>query len=286
MIDAFLVGIAPQHVPALLAALALPLLVLAVRRRFPVRVMPPPVRQWAAWMLGLSAAVHLALPLGHSDTVLLTVGFLGSGAAFAWFAMRAWEGRSWRLGSSLLVVATLVAYLVVAGSGQEEPDQVGIATALVELAALGLALIPVREPGRPRRFVRFVGSTATVAATFLVGTTIWIGSFLAHTAPPSTTDATAATAATAANAIAHDGDHAHEHDHAARAQAGIVMRPPGDHHVTAAQQLAADRLAAATRKAMTRYASLDAARAAGYELPKPGTGPDVHLDNEDRKSVV
>ena len=52
------------------------------------------MRQWAAWLLGISAAVHLALPLGHFDGPLLTVAFLGSGAAYAWLALRAWEGRT------------------------------------------------------------------------------------------------------------------------------------------------------------------------------------------------
>ena len=61
--------------------------------------------------------------------------------------------------SALLLVATLIAYLVVAGAGGEEPDQVGIATALVELAALGLCLVPVAASRRgPSAFARFAGS--------------------------------------------------------------------------------------------------------------------------------
>ncbi len=298
-VDAFSVGIAPQHVPALVAALLLPVVVLVVRRlRSPSGSRPPTdlghfsgtgapesskiaavgaVRLWAAWLLGTAAAVHLALPLGHHDGPVLTLAFLGSGAAYAWLAMRALEGRSWRLLSALLLIATLVSYLVVAGSGGEEPDQVGIATALVELAALGLCLVPTREPGRPRRFKRFVASSATIFATFAVGTTIWIGSFLAHAA--SDTDVAAASDGSV-GAVAHTGDHAHEHDHAARAQAGVIMRPIVDHHPTAAQQQAANRLAAATKEATERYATLDAALAAGYELPSPGTGTDVHMDNK------
>src|SRR4029450_2714179 len=133
---------------------------------------------WVAWLLGISAAVHLALPLGHFDGLLLAAAFVGSGAAYAWLAVRAVEGRSWRLLSAALVVATLVAYLVGTGTGGEEPDQVGIATALVELAALGLCLVPSREPGRPRRFRRFVASSATVAATVLGGVTVWGGGVL------------------------------------------------------------------------------------------------------------
>lgn len=291
--DAFLVGIAPQHVPALVAAAILPVLVLVARRlrlRPPGELRPPggsghtpppparPVgvlRRWAAWLLGIAAAVHLALPLGHFDGPLLAAAFVGSGAAYAWLAIRALEGRSWRLWSALLIVSTLVAYLIVTGAGGEEPDQVGIATALVELTALGLCLVPVREPGRPRRFARFAGSAATVGVTFAVGVVVWVSSFLAHAA----TDTDVSTDPEGAvEAIGHTGDHAH--DHVARAQAGIIMRPIAGHHLTPAQQQAADRLATATKQAMARYASLDAALAAGYRLPQPGTGTDVHLENK------
>lgn len=228
------------------------------------------VEKWAAWLLGIASAVHLALPLGHFDGPVLTIAFLGSGAAYAWLAMRAWEGRSWRLPSALLIVATLTSYLVVAGAGGEEPDQVGIATALVELAALGLCLVPARATGRPRRFVRFAGSAGTVFMTLVVGAAIWITSFVAHTSTPDG----------AAGTVGHTGDHAHEHDHAARAQAGVIMRPIAEHHPTTAQREAADRLAAATREATRRYATLEAALAAGFALPKPGTGTDVHMDNQ------
>jgi len=286
--EAFWVGIAPQHAPALVAAAILPVLVIAARRfrtrtRAELGLTGAPLRPtgtlevWAAWLLGIAAAVHLALPLGHFDGPLLAVAFVGSGAAYAWLAMRALEGRSWRLLSALLLIATLIAYLVVSGVGGEEPDQVGIATALVELVALGLCLVPVRQPGRPRRFARFVGSAATVAITFGVGVVVWVSSFLAHAA--TDTDV-ASNPEGAVEAVGHTGDHAHEHDHVARAQAGVIMRPIAGHHPSATQQEAAAQLADATSKAMARYANLDAALAAGYKLPKPGTGTDVHLENK------
>lgn len=326
LIDAFGVGIAPQHVPALMAALLLPVLVFIVRRiRRPIEAQPAvpvratetrettgvgagsagPVRGWVAWLLGVAAAVHLALPLGHYDGPLLAVAFLGSGAAYAWLAIRAWEGRSWRLLSALLIVATLIAYLAVAGTGREEPDQVGIATALVELAALGFCLVPggrtatarpTGERGQGRglgqglglgrgqgtvrlaraRMGRVAGSASFVAITFVVGAVVWVGSFAAHAA----SDTDVSTADSVVDGVGHSGDHAHEHDHAARAQAGVIMRPVVDQHPSVGQQLAADRLAAATREATRRYADLDAAIAAGYALPKPGTGMDVHLENK------
>ena len=317
-IQTFAVGIAPDHLAALIAALLLPLVVLFARRLRGASApadqhllgqsdvdgqtattvaptvplgQPATVRIWVAWLMGISAAVHLALPLGHFDGALLTLAFVGSGVAYAWLALRAWEGRSYRLWSSLLVVATLIAYLVVTGSGGEEPDQVGIATALIELAALGLCLVPTRSPDRPKRWRRFVASTATITATFLVGVVIWIGSFAAHAA---TDGDVATTPADATEAVEHSHDVAglpaqvppdgHAHDHAARAQAGIIMRPQEEHTATAEQQAAAAALADATRAAMTRFARLPDAIAAGYLLPAKATGPDVHLENKAYKS--
>ena len=307
---AFFAGIAPEHVPALLAALLLPVLWWLVRRfqrtdsahpGAPVRVAGsagttgslwtaasawtaapvdrPPLmltERWAAALLAVSAAVHLALPLGHLDGPLLALGYVAAGAGYAWLVVRVRRGRRWRLPAALLTVATLVAYLAVAGTGSEEPDQVGIATALVELAVLGLALVPLREPGRPRRFARFAGSAAMVTAVVLVGAVVWVGSFLSHR---STGDTQAQLAAGTAPAVGHAHDHGH--DHAARAQAGVVMRPSaGGHHPTEAQQRAAEALAAQTRTALARYRSLDAALAAGYRRPGFGaTGTDVHLEH-------
>jgi hypothetical protein len=58
------------------------------------------------------------------------------------------------------------------------------------------------------------------------------------------------------------------------------MRPVADEAPTADQQRAADALAAATRTATARYASLDAALADGYQLPAVAHGPDVHVPNK------
>lgn len=287
-VQAFVVGFAPMHVPALIAGLLAPFIVLVVRRmRYPSvpgestvdikRPAPTVLRQWAAWLLGVSGAVHLALPIGHFDGPLLTVGFLGSGAAFVWLGLRAWEGRSWRLWSALLLVATLLAYLIVSGTGGEEPDQVGVATALIELVALGLCLVPAREAQRPKRFKRFAGSFGTVAVTLLVGTAVWIGSFAAHAATDHDVSVEDAVDGTT---VGHAADHEHAHDHAARAQAGVVMRPQSSAHPTVEQVAGAQRLADATKAAMVKYARLADALAAGYALPPGGQGPDVHLENK------
>jgi hypothetical protein len=210
--------------------------------------------------------VHLALPLGHTDSGWLTAGFLASGIAYAWLALRVVDGRSWRLPAALLVVATLVGYLVVVLRGGEESDQVGIATALVELTVFGLATVPPREPGRPRWLRRGAAAAATLVLAYVVGAAVWVGAFVAHEE--------------AGTAVAATGGHAHGHDHAARAQAGVVMRPTAEHHPTAAQAAAADRLAVETVAAARRYADIAAARAAGYRASLGETGWDVHLEND------
>lgn len=262
-IGAFFAGIAPEHALALAVALVLPMFITLIRGR------GTPIDQWAAVLLAVSAAVHLALLLAHRDSPLLTVGFLGSGVAYAWLALRARAGLRWRAMTAVLVPATLVAYLAVVAAG-EEPDQVGIVTALVELAAFGLAVVPPGETGRRRRFARAAGSTATVLATVIVGASLWIGSFRAHQA-----------AHAADPALVSGTGHSHGHEHAARAQAGVIMRPLGDnHHPTAAQQRAAVELTAATKASTARYGVLAAALAAGYRLPLVrAQGMDVHLEN-------
>ncbi len=315
-VETFEVGIAPEHIPALLAVILLPVMVMLSRRlRTPLPAdlgmaqptatgtpgptgagLPGPtgtgttglggatrshrpaltlVTRCAAWALGLSAAVHIGLPLGEHDRPVLVIGFLAIGVAFAWVAMRVVEGRPWRLWSALLFTTALLAYGLVSVSGVEPPDQVGLVTVMVELAGLGLSLVPSREPGRPRRFARFAGSTGTVVAALLVGIMAWIGTFAAHAGNDDVTVGGTNAAASV---------HVHTHALASRSQAGIVVREPDATDATPAQQQAAAQLAAQVRQGTARFADLDAALAAGYELPAVREGMAVHLDNKTYKS--
>jgi len=280
MWQSFFVGIAPDHWPALIAALLLPVGIWAVNRlRRPLTVSAgtatepreplPLLQRWIAVLLGLTAVVHLALPLGHHDEPVLLVGFLGSGVVWAWLAIRVIEGKRYRLVAILLSVATLIGYLIVVGGGNEEADQVGIATALDELAIIAFCMVPVRQPGRPRRFARFAASGGTIAIVVIVGAVIWIGSFLAHAAAGKPTEPSAASS-----------DHDHAHEHAARAQAGIIMHPHGGVPPTAEQKAAADKLAADTKAATAKYADIRAALAAGCSLSFQKTGTSVHLERK------
>ena len=263
MWESFVIGLAPDHLPALVAAALLPLLIWAARRSgldARVAAVGPvgPVDRWAAALLGFAAVVHLALPLGHSDSLLLVIGFLASGVGYGWLAFRALRGRSYRLASAVLVIATLIAYLVVVLGG-EAPDQVGIASAVVELGVLALCLVPARRTGRPRRFVRLVGSGAAVTVTVLAGSAIWVGSFRVHQS----------------GSLAPD----HHHDPTSRAQAGIVTGWLAAATPTQAQQRAADDLAARTIAATARYANLSVALGDGFRPGRVTSGYDVHLES-------
>jgi hypothetical protein len=253
-------GIDPGHVPALFAPLAL--LLFPILRRAPVDL---PTRTFA-WLMAASAAVHLALPTGHHDNPVLVAAFLGSGAAYGWLAYRALTGHRYRLLAVLLILATLVAYLAMVLSGREEPDQVGIATALVELVALGLCLVPA--PPR-RRFRKALGSTAFLLVIAVTGALTWIGALAQH-------------ASDNAGAAGHAGhEHAgHEHAGGARAQAGVLMAAQGAGIPTPAQVQGAADLAARTRAALARYTDIQAAVAAAYRPTLNRTGYSVHLENK------
>jgi hypothetical protein len=208
--------------------------------------------------------------------------FLAIGVAFAILAVQSLGEGRWRFRSALLLSGSIIAYLIVAGSGwQEEPDQVGIATKLLELAALGLIIIPQRAPvrGIRRRLARPAASFAFVTLTVVTGTVIWAGSFVAHT----TADAAAVEPhdhEPGAGLHTHD-EGGHSHAFAARAQAGVIMRPGTDEPPTLEQIEAAARLAGDTQAGTARYADYDAALADGYVPDGPKLGLQRHLKNKD-----
>jgi hypothetical protein len=274
----FVIGIAPDHWPALVCVLLMPPIWLLLRRTVAAPGLrlrwacTPELTRWAVWLLLVTAVVHLALPLGHADSPVLTIGFVGSGAVFAWLAWRAVAGRRWRAMSALVLAATLVAYLVVAGRG-EEPDQVGSATALVELAALGLCLVEPRDPQRTvrRMLLRPVASCALVLSTFLVGTAIWAVSIAGHDA--------AGHEGAGHEGAGHEGA-GHDHgEYLARAQAGIILRPAGL-PPTPAQARAAAELARRTAAATARYRDHRVAVADGYRATGKLAGLQVHFENK------
>jgi hypothetical protein len=292
--NTLITGIAPEHGSALVAVLLLPFAIwlslklvrlLAARRpgrasRFVNRYDAAPfaTRVTAALLL-TTATVHLALPFGHNDAPLLSLMFWAIGIAFFVLALRTFGDKPWRKHAAYLLTGSIVGYLVLAGSGwQEEPDQVGICTKLVELAALGLVVIPRLEPAgvTGRRLARPLASTAIVALTLVSGLVMWVGSFVAHSRLDAASDGHPHAPGTAA----HSHDNLHGHAFAARAQAGVIMRPGNTDLPTLEQVEAADRLASETRAAAARYTDYNAALADGYVPDGPKLGLQRHLKNK------
>jgi hypothetical protein len=273
----FWTGIAPDHVAALLAVPVAAALVLPAarvvrahaalgagwaRRLSTGWARAGTAERWAAALLATAGVVHVALPFGHDGGLGAAVVFMAGGAAYLWLALRTVTGRRWRLAAALLVVVTLTAYVVAVASG-EEADQVGLATALVELAALGLAAC--------RR--RWLGGAVLLLTSLLFGTVSWIQVAVGHEGRGGGHDVPAAGGP----------GHHHHGDHLARAQAGIIMRP-GASGTTEEQRRAAERLVAEVRAATSAYRDLGAALADGYRFGGGQTeGLDLHLEHKGHK---
>ncbi len=166
----------PSHAIGLIAGLvALPVAILLVRRQKGWREAPG-TAQGAAVLMVLTGAVHLALIGHHLQTQPLTsLLFLVNAALFGALAFHI-RWRLWRLASSLVLVATILGYVAYVVAGLEGPDQVGLATKLIELTALGLVLVPVRgEPRRSFRRTRWAALGVAVPVLLLSTTAaLWI----------------------------------------------------------------------------------------------------------------
>jgi hypothetical protein len=246
--------LAPDHaaglVGGLMAALAWLLAVRFVpsqrfRRRYAAA--PGSVRA-AALLMVVTAGVHLALVPGHlDDSPFTALTFLVNAAAFTTVAIAAFSAWWWRRAAATLLVATILAYLFYLVVGFEGPDQVGIATKLVELTALGLALVPVPHEQRPaHRGLRWAAvAVAMPALTVLTGLTVWGVDLLRPAA-------------------------GHHH-------VGAVVQATAS-HPTPQQRERADRLFSETSAAIAPYRDWRVAWAAGYRPPRQ-TGGAVHWMN-------
>jgi len=240
--------IAPDHAIGLIAGLvAAPFAILGVRlspihRRVPVTV------QIACVLMVVTGVIHFALIPVHLDSDPLTAFlFLGNGIAFLALAA-AVQWRWWRLSSSALLVVTIVAYLFYVDARLEGPDQVGLATKLVELTALGMVLVPA--PGewqlRDRPWYWALLASALPALLVLSGGTVWV------------------------QALAHpDARHVH---------AGAVLQSTNE-VPTNAQQAAATDLYDQTAAAIAPYADWHNAWAAGYRPSGSTSMPSTHWFN-------
>jgi hypothetical protein len=203
----------------------------------------------AAVLMFVSGGVHLGLIGHHLQTQPLTSAlFLANGVLFIGLSFSvAW--RHWRLASSLLLVATILGYLVYVGIGFEGPDQVGLATKLVELTALGFVLVPVRgERLRGHSSVRWASLGAALPALLVMTTAVvWIVDF----ARP-------------------DARHVHA---GATLQATTTLPTQG-------QWDAANELYRETKAAIAPYQDWHAAWAAGYRPGGSQALPSTHWMNQ------
>lgn len=260
MWQTFVAGFDPDHMPAFLLGLLYALAVPIYGRIRPKTTVVPAADRLAGHLLMDSAVIHAALPIGHHDDPVLTVLFLVSGVAYGVLGWRAIVGGRYRTPSALLIIATLIAYVRVVGTGGEGADQVGILTAVLEVVALGICLVP----HRPAPVRRAFGSIAFVLAVVLTGGGIWAASFAGHSA-------SAVVAGSASPHADHEAD---------RGQAGMIMAPVEDPTPTPEQVRAAAALAAATKQALVQYADIRVAIAAGYTASLQDTGLRVHLEKK------
>jgi hypothetical protein len=167
--------IASVHAIGLFAGLvALPFALIAIRLR-PARRLVPGTVLGASVLMAVAGVVHLALITAHPNEPVTALLFLGNGISYLALSF-AFTWRWWRPASAALLTATVFGYLFYVAVGLESPDQVGVATKLLELTALGLVVVPVRdEQGKPRRTLRWASLGAALPLLTLVATsTIWI----------------------------------------------------------------------------------------------------------------
>jgi hypothetical protein len=238
--------IAPDHAIGVYAALlVLPFAILALKLRRASLSVPGTVRG-ASVLMAVAGAIHIGLAWTHLDETVTAGLFVANGLAYLVLS-QAYAWRWWRPASAALITATLLGYLVYIVLDLDVPDQVAIATKLLELVALGLVLVPV--PGeRPWRRVRWTAVGAAIPMlTVIAMATVWIDSL----ARP-------------------DAQHAH---------AGAVLQATNE-VPTPAQVAAANQLYAATAAAIEPYRDWRKAWAAGYRPGGSQTMPSTHWMNQ------
>ena len=247
----YLIG--TEHLAGVFALLVLPIGALVLRRRGTPDLAP---LQWLlAGLLAASAAIHAGLAIGSDHGAGLSVLFIVDAVLLGLVTRRVLNGSpAGRLGVAVLV-GSIGAYWVSALRG-EAPDQVGLATKLIEILALAIVVRPAASQSRLRSVA---GSIAIVTFALGTATSSWIGAFRASAAEPG----------------AITGHHVH---------AGSVA-PPGTifpevplRDATPAERAAANNMVEAARIALARYADPAVAAADGYHV-NGLAGIDFHASN-------
>jgi hypothetical protein len=237
--------IAPDHAIGLYAGLlVLALALFALRLRRPRNV--PGTVLGASVMMATSGGVHLGLVCTHRDEVITAVLFVMNGVSYL-ILSQLYTWRWWRPASVALITMTLLGYLVYIVMDFDNPDQVAVATKLLELTTLGLVLIPTAGVRRWRASRWALLGIAVPLLTVTTVATVWIDDL----ARP-------------------DALHAH---------AGAVLQQTND-VATPEQIAAANKLYDETAAAIAPYRDWHAAWAAGYRPGGPQGMPSTHWMNQ------
>jgi hypothetical protein len=240
--------IAPDHAIALFAGLlAIPFALAAVRLRPPGRSVTGTVRA-ACVLMFVVGAIHMGLVPSHLGEPVTAWLFVADGVTYIALSLLS-NWRWWRPASAALVATSLVGYIAYIAIGLDSPDQVSIATKLLELVTLGLVLVPVRsEQATARRALRWTALGIAVPVLMVATTaSVWI----VDLARP-------------------DARHAH---------AGAILQPTNQ-VATPDQVAAAAALLAETKAAIAPYQDWHVAWAAGYRPGGPGNMPSTHWMNQ------
>ncbi|HSS60214.1 MAG TPA: hypothetical protein VLK30_02015 [Candidatus Limnocylindrales bacterium] len=237
--------IAPDHAIGLYTGLlALPLALLALRLRHPSGL--PGTTLGASVLMAISGAIHLGLVWTHREETITAALFVVNGISYLVLS-QLYTWRWWRPASIALIAATLLGYLGYIVLGFDTPDQVAVATKLLELTTLGLVLIPTAGVKHWRRS-RWGGvGVAVPLLTLVTLSTVWIDDL----ARP-------------------DAQHSH---------AGAVLQQTND-VATPEQVAAAQRLYDETAAAIAPYRDWHAAWAAGYRPGPQNNMPSTHWMNQ------
>jgi hypothetical protein len=240
-------NIAADHAIGLYAGLlALPLALIAIRLR-PGRRLVPGTVLGASVLMAMSGAIHLGLISTHQEEPITAVLFLMNGVANVVLSF-AFTWRWWRPAAASLLASTVLGYLAYIALGFDSPDQVAVATKLVELTALGLVLVPVRGEVRRRAWRWASLGVALPMLTVITASTVWIVD------------------------LARPADAQHSH-------AGAVLQAT-DEVATPEQEAAAAQLFAETKAAILPYQDTRKAYAAGYRPGGPSNMPSTHWMNQ------
>lgn len=123
------------------------------------------------WMLLLAGVIHFGLVPGHEPSIW-TIGYLAVGTAELLLARSVWQSTLRRRRARLVLLASIIGYTITGLTGVV-PDQVGMGTKLIEIAALATLLQPA-PVGRMRRLLSTAGLMTLIV---LVGLGAWIGAF-------------------------------------------------------------------------------------------------------------